>query len=353
WRKRSTGAFVHTSKTQYPHTAIVATVPSAHRARVVRADPPSLPAISREDRGIRIEAAEPAVARPPARQDGPPPRQARQRDEPRRGRALADPLRHAQDTIGMAVPVHEGSIAGEPLGETEPSLEDLPDDPSAFHAEVERGANTFGSERQTLAGGIAHCEEASHRGAKEAIREIGAVIRRGHRAPIAQAALEGGLELGEPYVGAETDQAALAHGENPAEPARHQTAIEPEGESLVRKIGLGLEAEREVTFARRSGRAVVDEGPAPSGAVHDDGRREAALARAHRAILDPGDGGAKEARPRLLEQPFAEAPVVEGAEGHGGQIVGDAARRGTHGELVVDLQHAIGHAERLRNPEGC
>src|SRR5215813_1113509 len=352
WRKRYTGASVHTSQTQYAHTATVTTTPSAHRARVVRVDPPSRPAISREDRGIRIEAAEPAVAWPPARQDGTASRQPRQRHEPSGRRALADPLRHAEDAVGVAIPLYENPVALEALGDTEPPLEDLPDDASAFDAEVERGTDALGGEGQALSRRVAYREEAPHGGTEEAIREVGAVVRRADRAAVAQEALEGGLELGESHVGTEADQAALAHGKYPAEPARNQPAVEPKGKPVVGEIRLRLEAEGKVSFSGRGGRAIVDEGPAPSRAVHDDGRGEPPVARAHRAILQPRHRGAEKARPRLLEQPLAESPVVESAERYGGQIVGDAARGGAYGELVVDLQHAIGHAERLRNPEG-
>src|SRR5262249_56676675 len=145
-------------------------------------------------------------------------------------------------------------------------------------------------------------------------------------------------------VGAEADQAALAHGEDPAEPARDQSAVEPEGEPVVGEIRLRLEAEGKVSFPGRGGRAVVDEGPAPSRAVYDDRGGESPRARPHRAILEPGDGGAEKARSCLLEQPLTESSLVGGAEGHGGQVVGDAARGGERGELFGDRRPAIGHA---------
>src|SRR5262249_45775708 len=139
WRKRKPRAALQTRPTQYAHPATVTTTPSAPRARVARVDPPSRPTISREDRGIRIEAAEPAVARPPPRQDGSASRQPCQRHEPGGRRALADPLRHAEDAVGVAIPLYENPVALEALGDTEPSLEDRPDEASAFDAEVERG----------------------------------------------------------------------------------------------------------------------------------------------------------------------------------------------------------------------
>src|SRR6266481_9276343 len=69
------------------------------------------------------------------------------------------------------------------------------------------------------------------------------------------------------------------------------------------------------------------------------------------AVLHARHRGPEETSLRLVEQPAAETPVIERAEGHFGEIVGDGARRGSHGELVVNLEHAVGDAERLRNPE--
>ena len=108
---------------------------------------------------------------------------------------------------------------------------------------------------------------------------------------------------------------------------------------------------KEYAAPGRRPRAAVHERAPPARGVDHEGRAKAALAGHHRALLESRHRGALEAGAALRQQPLAEAPVVEGAEGHLGEVVGDAVPGRADGEAVVDLQHALRHAEGLGHPE--
>src|SRR5712691_9448266 len=204
---------------QYPMMAALASVARTQRVREVRAALPRRVSSRARPRheGIGIEAPEPAIARPPAGQHGLPRRGLRQRHEPSRGRVGGHPLRDPQNSIGNAIAIDDGAIPVEALLDPQPTVQDLLDDAPALDPEVEGRPYPLGREGQALPRGIAHREEPAHGGTEEPVGKIGAVIRGAYGAAVAQETLEGGLELRQADIGPEPDQAALAHGEDPAE----------------------------------------------------------------------------------------------------------------------------------------
>src|SRR5438034_5862344 len=134
-------------------------ITSVHRQRVVRARPPVRPASSRRRRRIGIEAPEPAVAGPPAREHRMATGELCERGEPVGRHVLGGPLRQPQDAVGATVAVHQSAVPVEPLGDAEPAVEYLLNDAPALDTEIERGADHLGRERQALARGVAPRED--------------------------------------------------------------------------------------------------------------------------------------------------------------------------------------------------
>src|SRR6266508_3859090 len=70
-----------------------------------------------------------------------------------------------------------------------------------------------------------------------------------------------------------------------------------------------------------------------------------------RTTRDLGHRGSHKADLALSEQTPAEGRVIEGAEGHGREIVGDRVGACADGQVLVDLEHARDHTQGLGHPE--
>src|SRR5437773_1120473 len=85
---------------------------------------------SRPDRG-RLDATEPAVARPPARVERTMSRQLGEPGEPAGRRVHGPPLEPPKDPVRAPVPPHHGLVARQPRFERERAGDDALDDLSA------------------------------------------------------------------------------------------------------------------------------------------------------------------------------------------------------------------------------
>src|SRR4029453_16636055 len=235
-----------------PTTSAEAPIRIGHRYRPISSPIASRPARasllggpSWSAHGSGVEAAEPAIARPPAREHGVARGHTGEGGEPACGGVRGEERGRAPSP-GAPAPIAspEPPVALERLGEAQTARDHLLDELAALTAEEERRANPLRGERHALAGRVAHREEPADGGAQEAIGEVRAVIRRGFCADVGEKPIEGGLELGRAGVRPEPDQARTAHRKHPAEAAAYQSLVEPEGEALVGEPRTGLEPER-------------------------------------------------------------------------------------------------------------
>src|SRR5262249_62357393 len=134
----------------------------------------------------------------------------------------------------------ERPVRLEPGLERDLTVQDSLDEAAALGAEIDRGANALGGERQALPRRVSDGEHAPHRGAQEPIREVRPVVRPGSQPLPRHEALERRPELRAPDVRAEPDETPRPPAEDPAPPPRDQLLIEEEPEPLVAPLGMRL-----------------------------------------------------------------------------------------------------------------
>ncbi len=267
------------------------------------------------------------------------------RRERARGRHLADGALDGEQPAELAgVGVREGGVAREGAFARAAAIEHVAELAAAGEAEVDRGADPLGGQRQAVPGGVAGEEHAVLDGGAKAVGD-----------PVPLEALRRDAEVaGEPDSrlldvvggpeGPHADAELVAGGEAPAVTGADVAGVDPQLHVAALAVGMDLEAAREGRVRGLDG-GRGGEHAAPAERVHDQRGAELAAVGQHRLAVAAGDG-------RRLELEFAvvgavphqraQLAVVERREGPG-QAPAGAAVGGVDDELIEAL--AVGFVE--------
>ena len=282
--------------------------------------------------------------------------QADQRPEQAR-RDLRHQLLHAQHPAELPlVRVVELGVAGRRRLAVLPAVDDAAQLAAQGDAEVERGADALGAERQAVPGRVAGEEDAALGALAQLVGDPVALVADPVGVEVFGQQLGRLAHVEARVEGADADAQLVAGGEAPAVAGGHVAAVDPDLEVLAAALGVDLEAARE----RRVGRLVavaVGQHAAPAERVDDErGGDHAAVGVDRDRAVAVGRGrpavhlGGLEAGVAVAPEQLAELAVVEGGEGEGEAVAGVAVR-GVHQQRVEALALGVHQAQRF-HPHG-
>jgi hypothetical protein len=236
--------------------------------------------------------------------------------------AAVHPAVHPQVLLAeLVVAAQRGVLVGA-------ALQHGGDLPAGGDAEVQRGADALGGEREAVAGGVADEEDPVLGGGAQLVRDPVALVAVELAADVADQVDRGLLDRDLRIERADADADLVTRGERPAVTGAEVALGDPQLEVRAGALRVDLQpaAERGV---RRLEVVAGGEDPAPAERVDDQRRAQVAAVGVHGvagAALDLGDLKVGP-RPPLVPQQLQQVAVVEGRPGPRHRPAGAGRRR--------------------------